>query len=66
MVTVTMTMPENKKLQYQLQWQKNIFFHNDNNDNDEISKPKTSMMVTITRHVLKIGRWLEDDNDEYH
>ena len=40
METVTMTMPENKKLQCQLQWQKKYVFHNDYNDNDEISKPK--------------------------
>ena len=46
--------------------EKIIFFHNDYNDNDEILKPKASMMVTITRHILKIGRWQVDDNDEYH
>ena len=33
-----------------------LFFHNDYNANGEISKPKTSMMVTITRHILKIGQ----------
>ena len=38
----------------------------DYNDNDEIWKPKTPKMVTITRHILKIDWWQVDDNDEYH
>ena len=38
----------------------------DYNDDDEISKSKTPMMVTIRRHNIKMGQWQVDGNDEYN
>ena len=35
---------------------KNIFFKKDYNDDDEISKSKTPMMMTIMRHNIEIGK----------
>ncbi len=44
----------------------NLISYQDYNDNDEIPKLKTTIMVTILRHNLKTGQWQVDDNDEYH
>ena len=63
---VTMTILKSKILQYQLEWQASMFIKKDHNDDDETSKSKTLMMVTVMRHNIKMGQWQVDDNDNYH